>query len=171
MTALTTEEIDEPLRLMRDLNISDNRPFPVRDSYGNTSTIPWWLAEMVYERCSIFIQYPNMDALKQRGGFSAELLVRSLGANYDALASSNTRYADELETFARKLVELPDFKLSAIDNALNGLSHNLYRMAFYMGHQYAPCMMPVLRAASDYGNKTSMERYKRSKASKGASAA
>jgi hypothetical protein len=58
----------------------DTRPFPIQSEGGRkASVIPWWLAEIAYERyAELYGDRQSLERLAQRGGFGRLELVELL---------------------------------------------------------------------------------------------
>ena len=66
--------------------IDDTKPFPIQADLGGgqTSSIPWWMAEIAYKRYSeLYGKQQSLDRLAERGGFGrSELLGLLRGEGY-----------------------------------------------------------------------------------------
>lgn len=65
--------------------MSNTRPFPIQADLPSKgkgrSTIPWWLAEIAYERYTeLYGKEQSLERLGERGGFGREELLLLLRA-------------------------------------------------------------------------------------------
>lgn len=72
--------------------MNDTRPFPIQaekyhlraEGGGGISYIPWWLAEIVYQKYSKkFGTRQSLETLAKRGGFGREEMMRILFEDFN----------------------------------------------------------------------------------------